>query len=256
MKRKITGKLLFILMTLLLVLAVTAGCASGAAKSFAGTAAKAFGEPVLAASSGSIEIVSSTYLAKKKKKKNQQNNQTQQSTQTQQTQSQSGGQSQSGNKSQSGNQSQNANQQQGVKNSQNTGTAAASSKETKKLDEKGTYTSKDDVALYIHIYRKLPGNFITKNKARQLGWPGGDLEPYAPGKCIGGDYFGNYDDILPDGNYRECDIDTLGKSKRGAKRIIYSDKGDIYYTDDHYETFTLLYTKDGPATKKKVYGSK
>ena len=225
MKRKITGKLLFILMTLLLVLAVTAGCASGLTGSFAGAAAKAGGEPVLAASSGGIEIVSSTYLAKKKKKKNQQNNQTQQSTQTQQT-------------------------------SQNTGTAAASSKETKKLDEKGTYTSKDDVALYIHLYRKLPGNFITKNRARQLGWPGGDLEPYAPGKCIGGDYFGNYDDILPDGNYRECDIDTLGKKKRGAKRIIYSDKGDIYYTDDHYETFTLLYTKDGPATKKKVYSSK
>ena len=62
-----------------------------------------------------------------------------------------------------------------------------------------------------------------------------------PGKCIGGNHFGNYEGILPDGNYKECDIDTLGKKSRGAKRIIYSDDGRIYYTEDHYESFTQLY---------------
>jgi cobalamin biosynthesis protein CobT len=109
------------------------------------------------------------------------------------------------------------------------------------LDEDGSYTTKDDVALYIHTYGKLPGNFITKKQAKKLGWDGGALEKYAPGKCIGGDYFGNYEGLLPeDKEYHECDIDTLGK-KRGAKRIIYSDDGYIYYTDDHYETFELLY---------------
>jgi hypothetical protein len=109
-------------------------------------------------------------------------------------------------------------------------------------DEDGAYTSKEDVALYIHVYGKLPSNFITKKQAKKLGWTGGSLEEYAPGKCIGGDYFGNYEGLLPkDQEYYECDIDTLGKKKRGAKRIIYSDDGHIYYTDDHYESFELLY---------------
>ncbi len=113
--------------------------------------------------------------------------------------------------------------------------------QTAAVDENGSYTTKDDVALYIHTYGKLPPNFITKKEAQKLGWSGGSLEPYAPGKCIGGNYFGNYEGVLPDGNYRECDIDTLGKKSRGAKRIIYSDDGRIYYTDDHYKSFTQLY---------------
>ncbi len=110
------------------------------------------------------------------------------------------------------------------------------------LDEGGTYTTKDDVALYIHTYGKLPQNFMTKKQARKLGWSGGSLESFAPGMCIGGDYFGNYEGILPDDKeYHECDIDTLGKKSRGAKRIIFSDDGYIYYTEDHYESFELLY---------------
>ena len=109
------------------------------------------------------------------------------------------------------------------------------------IDEDGSYTTKEDVALYIHTYGKLPHNFITKKEAQKLGWSGGSLEPYAPGKCIGGNHFGNYEGALPDGNYRECDIDTLGKKSRGAKRIIYSDDGRIYYTGDHYKTFEQLY---------------
>ena len=109
------------------------------------------------------------------------------------------------------------------------------------IDQNGTYTTAADVALYIHTYGKLPVNFITKNEAKALGWPGGSLEEYAPGKCIGGDYFGNYEGLLPDDDYHECDIDTLGKSSRGSKRIIYSDNGSIYYTEDHYESFTQLY---------------
>ena len=109
------------------------------------------------------------------------------------------------------------------------------------IEEDGSYTTKEDVALYIHTYGKLPPNFITKKAAQKLGWEGGSLEPYAPGKCIGGNYFGNYEGILPEGNYKECDIDTLGKKSRGAKRIIYSDDGRIYYTEDHYKSFTQLY---------------
>ncbi len=110
------------------------------------------------------------------------------------------------------------------------------------IDEDGSYTTAEDVALYLHVYHRLPGNFITKKEARDLGWDGGGLEAYAPGKCIGGDRFGNYEGLLPEGgNYRECDIDTLGASGRGAKRLIYSDQGEIWYTEDHYATFTQLY---------------
>lgn len=125
--------------------------------------------------------------------------------------------------------------------------AAAQEEETPAIEEDGTYTTKEDVALYIHTYGHLPENFITKKQAQALGWEGGSLEPYAPGKCIGGSRFGNYEGTLPekDGRtYTECDIDTLGASKRGAKRIVFSNDGLIYYTENHYETFELLYGED------------
>ena len=112
------------------------------------------------------------------------------------------------------------------------------------IDEDGSYTKKEDVALYLYVYGKLPQNFITKKEAQNLGWSGGSLEPYAPGKCIGGDKGGNYEGVLPDGKFHECDIDSLGKKSRGAKRIVYSDDGRIYYTEDHYETFELLYGEE------------
>ena len=116
------------------------------------------------------------------------------------------------------------------------------------LPEDGSYTTKEDVALYIYTYGHLPDNFITKKEAQNLGWPGGDLEPYAPGMCIGGSRFGNYEGLLPDARGRtwtECDIDTLGAKSRGAKRIVFSNDGLIYYTGDHYESFELLYGDEG-----------
>jgi len=115
------------------------------------------------------------------------------------------------------------------------------------LDEYGSYTSKEDVALFLYQYGHLPDNFITKKEARELGWPGGSLEPYAPGMCIGGDRFGNYEGNLPEAkgrSYKECDIDTLGAKSRGAKRIVFSNDGLIYYTEDHYESFELLYGEE------------
>ena len=119
--------------------------------------------------------------------------------------------------------------------------------ETAQIDEDGAYTTKDDVALYIHTYGHLPDNFITKKDAQALGWPGGSLEPYAPGKCIGGSRFGNYEGLLPEADgrtYTECDIDTLGADSRGAKRIVFSNDGLIYYTEDHYKSFELLYGEE------------
>ena len=115
------------------------------------------------------------------------------------------------------------------------------------IDENGEYTTKDEVALYIHTYGHLPSNFITKKQAEALGWDGGSLEPFAPGKSIGGGYFGNYEGLLPDAKGRkwtECDINTRGKKSRGAERIVFSNDGLIYYTPDHYETFVLLYGEE------------
>ena len=113
--------------------------------------------------------------------------------------------------------------------------------------QNGSYTTRDDVALYIHTYGHLPDNFITKKDAQALGWPGGSLEPYALGKCIGGSRFGNYEGLLPEADghtYTECDIDTLGADSRGAKRIVFSNDGLIYYTEDHYKSFELLYGEE------------
>ncbi len=120
--------------------------------------------------------------------------------------------------------------------------ASAPSEET--LDEDGSYTTKEDLALYIHLYGHLPPNFITKDEARAAGWNGGSLEPCCPGKCIGGDRFGNREGLLPRAKGRvwtECDVNTLGARSRGAERIVFSNDGLIYYTGDHYESFEQLY---------------
>ena len=115
------------------------------------------------------------------------------------------------------------------------------------LDPDGWYYSAEDVALYLVTYGELPSNFITKNEARDLGWEGGSVQRYLEGAAIGGDKFGNREGILPkaDGRqYYECDIDTDGASSRGAKRIVFSNDGLIYYTEDHYESFVLLYGEE------------
>ena len=113
------------------------------------------------------------------------------------------------------------------------------------IEESGTYTSKDQVALYLHTYGQLPENYITKRDAEDLGWDSkkGNLWEVAPGMSIGGSRFGNYEGALPDKKgrkYFECDIDYEG-GYRGAKRLIYSDDGLIFYTEDHYNTFEQLY---------------
>ena len=114
------------------------------------------------------------------------------------------------------------------------------------IDEDGTYTSKDDVALYIHTYGHLPSNFVTKDEAEDAGWKteGLSLDEACPGKSIGGDRFGNREGKLPKKKGRtwyECDIDHHGERSRGAKRILFSSDGLVYYTEDHYKTFEQLY---------------
>ena len=123
-------------------------------------------------------------------------------------------------------------------------TAAPGETQAETLDEDGSYTTKEDVALYVHTYGHLPPNFVTKKEAEAAGWKGGRLDKVLPGKCIGGDYFGNSEGKLPKAKGRrwtECDLNTLGARTRGPERLIFSNDGLIYYTPDHYESFELLY---------------
>lgn len=109
----------------------------------------------------------------------------------------------------------------------------------------GPIIDPQSIADYIFTHGELPDNFITKKEAQALGWDNsrnyvGDV---APGKSIGGDRFGNYEGLLPVGQgitYREADCYYTGK-KRNAYRIIYSSNGRVWYTEDHYQTFTELF---------------
>lgn len=128
------------------------------------------------------------------------------------------------------------------------GSSEAEISEETEIQEDGTYTSKEEVAEYIYLYGHLPDNFITKKEAKALGWVSseGNLAEVAPGKSIGGDYFGNFEGNLPEKKgreYHECDIDSDG-GYRGAKRLVFSNDGLIYYTEDHYNTFELLYGEE------------
>ena len=111
------------------------------------------------------------------------------------------------------------------------------------VKEDGTYTDKEHVAAYIHTYGHLPSNYITKKQAEALGWKDkGTLDKVAPGKSIGGDRFGNYEKQVPDQKgrtWKEADID-YAKGNRNGKRIVYSNDGLVYYSNDHYKNFEKL----------------
>ena len=116
------------------------------------------------------------------------------------------------------------------------------------------YTDPDEVALYLHDFEELPPNFVTKKEAGQQGWDAGkDLSKILPGCSIGGDKFGNFEGLLPEKSgrqYYECDVNYTGGS-RGAERLVFSSDGLIYYTEDHYESYTQLY--DGWANDGGYY---
>jgi len=101
------------------------------------------------------------------------------------------------------------------------------------------------IADYIFEHGKLPDNFITKKEAQNLGWDSSYnyVSDVAPGKSIGGDRFGNYEGLLPSKKGRtwyEADCYYTG-GKRNAYRILFSNDGLVYYTDDHYESFTQMF---------------
>ncbi len=119
------------------------------------------------------------------------------------------------------------------------------SSENEDIKENGNYSDKEELSAYIHLYNKLPINYISKKDAIEAGWKQGEenLDSILPGMSIGGDEYGNSSDCLPkkEGRkYYEADVDYTG-GVRNSKRIIYSNDGLIFYTEDGYENFERLY---------------
>ncbi len=132
-----------------------------------------------------------------------------------------------------------------IEKTEETASVSETTAEKLSVEKDGSYTTPEDVAEYIHTFGTLPNNFITKSEAKALGWDNkkGNLWDVAEGKSIGGDRFGNYEGLLPEEKgrkYTECDVNYNG-GYRGSERIIFSNDGLIYYTNDHYKTFTQLY---------------
>ena len=126
------------------------------------------------------------------------------------------------------------------------------------VTENGWYDTLEEVAIYLTEYDRLPENFITQNEAKALGWQSnrGNLWDVAYGYSIGGDRFGNYEGLLPDAKGRrwtECDIGFEG-GYRGSERIVFSNDGLLYYTDDHYETFDEILVSWETADGYDAYG--
>jgi hypothetical protein len=116
------------------------------------------------------------------------------------------------------------------------------------IGEDGYYTSPEDVGEYLHLYGQLPGNYLTKSEARDLGWVSedGNLWEVTDQMSIGGDRFGNREGLLPKADGRkwfECDVNYAG-GYRGADRVVFSNDGLVYYTEDHYESFTEIRRTD------------
>ncbi len=114
-----------------------------------------------------------------------------------------------------------------------------------KIMEENTYTSKEEVARYIYKFHHLPSNYITKKEAQELGWDENkrNLKEVAPGKSIGGDEYSNADKMLPEEKgriYYECDVNAPD-GERGKERLIYSNDGLVFYTDNNVDTFEPIY---------------
>lgn len=109
------------------------------------------------------------------------------------------------------------------------------------------YTSRDEVAKFICENGHLPSNYVSKSEGKRLyeaktgntftKWNFNPLTTL--GVMIGGDDFQNREGRLPPGDYREADVDYFAEN-RGTKRLVYTSGCIIYYTSDHYGSFTKL----------------
>ena len=95
----------------------------------------------------------------------------------------------------------------------------------------------------------IPGNYITKGEAISLGWKQGKaIGNYLKEGQIGGDVFLNRSGVLPSSEGRvwyEADIvlkNNISRSNQAGTRLLYSNDGQLYITQDHYKTVHYLGT--------------
>ncbi|MDN0086408.1 ribonuclease domain-containing protein [Yersinia nurmii] len=113
--------------------------------------------------------------------------------------------------------------------------------QTESIDQ---LTQHEKVVKYLKQNNRLPGFYITKKQAREQGWnpKDGNLCQVLPGKAIGGDRFSNREGSLPKANnriWREADV-NYQCGHRGTDRLLYSNDGLIYLTQDHYKNFVRM----------------
>jgi ribonuclease T1 len=105
--------------------------------------------------------------------------------------------------------------------------AESNKNEPKNIENKPTANNQNEIAngnipnYVLEVY-----DYVIKNNK-------------APDGFVGGRKFENRERQLPQGNsYQEWDVKPKVQGQnRGAERLITSNKGDAYYTSDHYRTF-------------------
>ena len=100
-------------------------------------------------------------------------------------------------------------------------------------------TDENTVIEYVKNNNRLPDYYITKGEARKQGWVAskGNLCDVLPGRAIGGDHFSNREKTLPTNNkYFEADV-NYNCGNRNADRIVFTKKGEVWLTKNHYKSF-------------------
>jgi cold shock CspA family protein len=113
------------------------------------------------------------------------------------------------------------------------------------------YTTKNEVAKYICENGHLPSNYVSKSEGKRLyeqktgrNFTKWNFDPLTTlGVMIGGDYFENREGLLPQGTWYEADVDYFA-SNRGTNRLVYSSGCNIYYTSNHYNSFSKIVFED------------
>lgn len=104
------------------------------------------------------------------------------------------------------------------------------------VNKDGVYDTKEEVGAYIYLYHKLPSNYVTNKGEASRNHTAENKKSY------GGVVFYNREGLLPtktERTYTECDIGYKG-GNRNSLRIVFSSDWLVFYTDDHYVSFSIL----------------
>ncbi len=102
-----------------------------------------------------------------------------------------------------------------------------------------------DLGIWVHNTNCWSGSAMAFNKApQQVQDVLSHIKSHngsPPNGLKGGKTFGNTDGTLPGGvTYKEYDVNPKTGATRDGERIVIGSDGSVYYTTDHYKTFTKL----------------